>query len=116
MRAIAPNSASAPDIVSTDPVLVLTVDPRGSIRCVGTLDGVIGHHLVDAVDELLDARPSTISIDIEKLRLAEGAAAPLHEVQRRAKRAGTTVRWHGVGADHLRQAPDLGYRVSPTAA
>ncbi|MHB1552479.1 MAG: STAS domain-containing protein [Acidimicrobiales bacterium] len=109
--------ASAPDIVSTDPVLVLTVDPPSSIRCVGTLDGVIGHHLVDAVDELLEARPPTISIDIEKLRLADSdAAAPLSEVQRRAKQAGTTIHWHGVGADHLRQAPDLGYRASLTAA
>src|SRR5579875_1937584 len=102
--------ASAPDIVSTDPVLVLTIDFPRSIRCVGTLDEVIGHHLVDAVDEMLRARPITISIDIEKLRLADsGAAAPLNEVQRRAKLAGTALRWHGVGADHLRHAPDLRY-------
>jgi ABC-type transporter Mla MlaB component len=109
--------ASAPDIVSTNPVLVLTVDPPSSLRCIGTLDRVIGHHLVDAVDEMLRARPPAITIDIEKLRLADnGAAAPLREVQRRANRAGTAVHWHGVGADHLRQAPDLCYRAGPTAA
>ena len=110
-------SVSATDIVATDPFLVLTVDSPSSLRCVGTLDGLIGYHLVDAVDEMLEAKPDTVAIDIERLRLADSdAAQALNEVQRRATQAGTTVRWHGVGADHLRTAPDLAYRASLRAA
>lgn len=110
-------SASATDIDATDPVLVLTVDPPSSIRCVGKLDGQIAHCLVEAVAQMLEAQPRTIGIDIGNLLLADSAGADaLLQVERQAKQAGTTVRWHGVGADHLRRAPDLGYRASPRAA
>ena len=109
--------ASATDIVAADPALVLTIDSPSSIRCVGRLDRQIAHHLVDAVAQMLQAQPVTIGIDIGKLVVADAVAAhALIEVDRRAKSAGTTVHWHGVGADHLRRAPDLGYRASPRAA
>ncbi len=110
-------SVIATDIAMADPFLVLTVESPSSVRCVGTLDGMTGHHLVDTVDEMLAAQPDTIAIDIERLRLADrDAAEALNEVQHRAKQAGTTVRWHGVGADHLRTAPHLAYRTSLKAA
>jgi len=109
--------SAATDIVATEPFLVMTVDSPSSLRCVGTLDGQIGYHLVDTVDEMLGAQPATIAIDIGRLRIADrDAAEALNEVQRRAKQAGATVHWHGVGADHLRTAPNLAYRTSLKAA
>ncbi len=103
-------SADSLDIAAVDPVLVLTVDPTATVRCVGTLDSRDRQHLVAVIEEMLGARPDDVTIDIEQLLLADSeAASTLTEVQRMVKRSGAALHWHGVRADHLRSAPALDY-------
>ncbi|MHB1555760.1 MAG: STAS domain-containing protein [Acidimicrobiales bacterium] len=98
------------DIAAVDPVLVLTVDPATTLRCVGTLDTHDQQNLVAVVDEMLRARPGNITVDIEQLQLADAEAAnTLAQVQRMVKDSGAALHWHGVRADHLRSAPSLDY-------
>jgi ABC-type transporter Mla MlaB component len=101
-------SANDEDIAAVDPALVLSVDSSTVLRCAGTLDSRTRPCLVDAVTNMLRDEPSTIAVDIEKLRLADSAAAnALTQVQRIAKDAGAAVHWRGLRADHLRMAPTL---------
>ena len=103
-------SADSFDIAAVDPVLVLTVNPATTLRCVGTLDASDRQHLVDIVEEVLRARPDEVTIDIEHLQLADTEAArTLDEVQGMVKGSGAGLHWHGVRADHLRSAPALDY-------
>ena len=98
------------DIAAVDPVLVLTVDPTTTVRCVGTLDTHDHRHLVAVIEEILGTRPDNVTIDIEQLQLADTVAAnTLTRVQRMVKDSGATMHWHGVRADHLRSAPTLDY-------
>jgi len=103
-------SAENFDIAAVDPVLVLTVDPTTTVRCVGTLDAHDRRHLVAVVEEMLRTRPGNVTIDIEQLHLADPEAADtLTRVQRMVTESGATMHWHGVRADHLRSAPTLDY-------
>jgi anti-anti-sigma regulatory factor len=98
------------DIAAMNPVLVLTVDPATTLRCVGTLDTHDRQHLVGVVDEMLRARPGIITVDIEHLELADADAAnTLTQIQRMVKGSGAALHWHGVRADHLRSVPSLDY-------
>lgn len=105
--------ADITDIAAVQPVLVLTVDPPTTLRCAGTLDAQTRHHLVAVVEQMLRAQPDSITIDVESLQIAgPDAAIALTEVQGMAKQLGASLRWHGVRADHLRQAPALSYRAA----
>lgn len=106
--------AIAGDVEAVSPALVLTLDlpvSPTSLQCVGTLDSRTRHHLMAVVEWMLRPAPASVTINVEKLRLADAAAADaLTEVQRMVREAGTVLRWHGVRADHLRSVPTLGYR------
>ncbi len=103
------------DIAAVDPVLVLTVDPATTLRCVGTLDSRDQRHLVAVVGEMLRTRPDNVTIDIEQLRLGDTeAASTLIRVQRMVQDSGATMHWHGVRADHLRSVPTLDYPAGGT--
>lgn len=107
--------ANVSDVEAMDPALVLTLDsPAGatSLRCVGTLDRRTRRHLVAVIEDMLRSGPDEITIDVERLRLADSDAAnALTAVQRMARRADVPLRWRGVGADLLRRVPALEFRT-----
>lgn len=101
------------DIAAMEPALVLTVGPGASLQCAGTLDERTCHHLVEVVRHVLGSAPGAVTIDVERLQLADADAADaLTQVQRMVKDAGATLHWHGIRADHLQKAPTLDYQAA----
>ena len=83
-----------------------------SLHCSGTLDAGTRHDVVEAVAALLAGEPSTITIDIGELHVADvdGANALAH-VQKMARDAGTSLQWEGLDSDHLRGILPLRFRA-----
>lgn len=102
-----------PDVDAMTPTLELTLDyAKRKLRCTGTLDRRTRRHVVEAVGELLAVTPSSITVDVAHLAVADvdGANAFAH-VQRMVREAGVRLRWQGLDSDHLRGIVPLRYRA-----
>jgi anti-anti-sigma regulatory factor len=82
------------------PTLELTIDYAAPLlMCVGTVDATTRHHVLEAVEELLDRRPTCMTVDVRSVEAGDSAGAATFElVRRRAREAGTRLEW--VGLDH----------------
>ena len=105
--------AYEPDIAAVGPALELTLDyPGKKLRCTGTLDSRTLRHLVEAVGELLVGAPSSITIDVAHLTVADvDGANTFARVQRMVREAGVWLRWQGLDSDQLRGILPLRYRA-----
>lgn len=99
--------AHHPDVDAMSPTLELTIDNVGPLLvCAGRLDVHTRGHVLDAVAELLERKPSHVTVDVGGLEVAdsEGANA-LARVQRRARDAGISLDCLGLDADRFHKAP-----------
>jgi ABC-type transporter Mla MlaB component len=96
--------AYQPDVDAVAPALEMTIDYiTPSLICSGRLDAQTRRNVLEAVEELLDRRPSTVTVDVRKLQFADpDGANTLVQVQREARAIGVKVDWIGLDADCLR--------------
>jgi anti-anti-sigma regulatory factor len=85
------------DVDEMEPALQLWID-RGasaaSVRCAGTLDAKTGHHVLDAVVEVLDRGTSRVTLDATDLRVADlEGAHTLTRAQRTVREGGALLVW-----------------------
>lgn len=88
------------------PTLELTIDYAAPLlMCAGTVDATTRHHVLEAVEELLDRRPTCMTVDVRHVEAGDhveaddsAGAATFELVRRRAREAGTRLEW--VGLDH----------------
>ncbi len=97
--------ADLTDIADIDPVLELTFGPF-SLECAGTLNFSTRRHVLEAVEVILDGRPSSIGIDVSGLEVADtDGANALVVMQRMVREAGVSLRWQGLDAHVLAVLP-----------
>lgn len=103
------------------PTLELTIDyVAPSLTCAGTIDAQTRHHVLEAVEELLDRRPPRMTVDVSAVDVGDRAGAvTFGAVQRRAREAGTRLDWVGPEPGRLADVvpPDrLSLRALPPLA
>lgn len=110
-------TADVLDIAAVAPTLELTLDDPirpASLHCVGVLDAKTSHYVLEAVEMMLRQAPATITVNVRRLRVADDEGGnTLAQIQRIVRATGVVLRWHGLGADHVRSAPELATRVEP---
>lgn len=97
--------ANRTDIAEIDPVLELTF---GScfLECTGTLNFSTRRHMLEAVEVVLDGRPSCIDIDVSGLHVSDtDGANALAVMQRMVCQAGVSLRWQGLDEQVLGVLP-----------
>ena len=94
--------ADTSDIHEIDPVLELMLSPC-SLECSGTLNVETRHHVLEAVEMVLDGKPLSLDIDVSRLLVADtDGANALVAVQRMVREAGVTLLWQGLDAEKMR--------------
>jgi hypothetical protein len=58
--------------------------------------------VLEAVEQLLDSQPSSVTVDVRRLEVSDGDGADtLVRVHRRVQETGTTLNWLGLDSDRF---------------